>query len=94
MPSWNRHDGFDDDESEDHEDFDDLDDEDFGDLDRCPECDAEVYADAERCPACGHWITDADRIGGTGKSDAWVKWLAVLLLIVFALTLLTWGVPF
>lgn len=76
-------------------------DDDLGDDDRdadvsdddstpCPECGVEIFADLDHCPNCGHWLTDADRpSSGTGLFAAHrVRWIALALLILFALSLL------
>lgn len=65
------------------DDFDSVDVAD--DVMACPDCGGEVYVDAERCPGCGHWVTDAERMARSGEDARWVKWAAILLLLVFVL---------
>jgi hypothetical protein len=56
----------------------------------CPECGVEIFADLDHCPNCGHWLTDADRpTSGTGLfASHRVRWIALALLIIFALSLM------
>jgi uncharacterized paraquat-inducible protein A len=91
---WSETDGdYDDDQSaseRDDESGDESDDDSEDDSIPCPECGVEIYADLDHCPNCGHWLTDADRpTSGTGLFAAHrVRWIALALLIVFALSLI------
>jgi predicted amidophosphoribosyltransferase len=44
----------------------------------CPECRADLYDDAEVCWKCGHALR-----GEAAPPKAWVKWAAIVLLMVF-----------
>jgi uncharacterized membrane protein YvbJ len=62
----------------------------------CPECGAAIYDDSDHCPKCGHWLTDADRrtLGtGSGPSRR-VRLVAILMIVIFLVTLLLAGSMF
>ena len=62
------------------EDIDDPGEEyDDGDYVHCHECDRLIYEDAPQCHFCGAY-TSSDR-----SQQAWVKWVAIALLILFLL---------
>ena len=82
---------------DDHDDEDWHDDED-ADLDGvvpCPECGADVYDDSDHCPACGHSLTDEDRHGlGDGRPSRGVRIVAIVMIVVFIVTMLLAGSMF
>jgi len=61
----------------------------------CPECGAVIYDHLDHCPKCGYWLTDADRrTQNAGGFSRVVRIVAILLIVVFLVTLLLAGVMF
>jgi len=55
----------------------------------CPNCNADVYEDTPRCPNCGEYITGSNRNAFAKRSN----WLRNLIVIVIALTILSFLLP-
>jgi hypothetical protein len=86
-----------------HHDPDDEDwyDEEDDDLDeevaaRCPECGAAICEDLDHCTKCGYWLTDADFRAADHDThpSRRVRLVAVVMIVVFLMTLLLAGTIF
>lgn len=79
----------------DDEDWHDNEDADLDGVVPCPECGGDVYDDSDHCPACGHWLTDEDRRSlGDGWPSRGVRVVAIVMIVVFIVTMLLAGSMF
>ena len=62
----------------------------------CPECGGEIYDDSDHCPACGHWLTEADHreLGTDARPSRGVRFVAIVMIMIFLATLLLAGSMF